>query len=82
MTATSNPRPRPTKVSANLVPRAVAALDLASEITGDSRTDVLNRAVQVYAYLVGMLEEGKHISVENPHYRDKGRSDVPVTGRI
>jgi hypothetical protein len=55
-----------TKVSANFVPRAMAALDLASEITGDSRTDVLNRAVQVYAYFAKMTEEGNLIFAENP----------------
>lgn len=59
-------QPELTKVSANFVPRAIAALDLASEITGDSRTDVLNRAVQVYAYLVKAADEGSLVFVENP----------------
>ena len=66
-------KPELTKVSANFVPRAMAALDLASQLTGDSRTDVLNRAVQVYAYLAKMMEEGNLIFVENPTTKAKDR---------
>uniref|UniRef100_UPI003F491CA3 hypothetical protein n=1 Tax=Actinoplanes sp. CA-084688 TaxID=3239901 RepID=UPI003F491CA3 len=63
----SRPRqPDLTKISANFVPRAVAALDLAAELTNDSRTDVLNRAVQAYAYLAKMIDDGNLIFVENP----------------
>jgi hypothetical protein len=71
-------RPEPTKheltkVSANFVPRAVQALELASALTGDSRTDVLNRAVQMYAYLAKMMEEGNLVFVENPTTHAKER---------
>jgi len=69
----SKRQPELTKVSANFVPRAVAALDLASEITGDTRTDVLNRAIQVYAYLAKVLEDGNRIFVENPTTGAKDR---------
>lgn len=41
-----------TRLTVNLVPRALAALDLAAEHTGDSRTDIVNRALQVYAAVV------------------------------
>lgn len=37
-----------TKVTVNLTPRAVEALDAASERTRDSKTDTINRALQVY----------------------------------
>lgn len=57
---------KPTKVSANFVNRAIAALEVASEITGDNQTDVLNRSVQVYAYIAKMVHEGKLIFVEDP----------------
>ncbi len=66
-------QPDLTKVSANFVPRAVAALDRASEITGDSRTDVLNCAVQMYAYLAKMMYDGHLIFVENPSTGTKER---------
>ncbi|WP_229799509.1 hypothetical protein, partial [Couchioplanes azureus] len=57
----------------NFVPRAIAALDVASEVTGDTRTDVLNRAVQFYAYLVKRAEEGMLIFVEDPKTGTKER---------
>lgn len=67
------PKPELTKVSANIVPRAMAALELASELTGDSRTDVINRAIQVYAYLAKQDKEGKLIFLENPSTGSKDR---------
>lgn len=38
-----------TMLTVNLVPKAYQALVDASEITGDSRTDTVNRALQRYA---------------------------------
>lgn len=40
-----------TKLTVNLIPRAVAALDAVALLTGDSKTDSVNRALQVYAFL-------------------------------
>ncbi len=62
-----------TKVSANFVNRALAALEIASEITGDNQTDVINRSVQVYAYIMKMMDEGKLIFVEDPKTGAKER---------
>ena len=54
--------PRPTgaltRVTANFTPRAMASLDRVSEQTGDSRTDVLNRAVMAYETMLNLIEEG------------------------
>jgi hypothetical protein len=48
-----------TRVTVNLNAPAAAALESASEMTGDSRTDTVNRALQVYAELVRLrVEEG------------------------
>jgi hypothetical protein len=38
-----------TKVSFNAIPRAVTAMELAATNAGLSRTDTLNRAIQLYA---------------------------------
>jgi hypothetical protein len=62
-----------TKVSANLVSRSIAALEVASKITGDNQTDVVNRSVQLYAYIVKLLEEGKLIFIEDPATGSKER---------
>lgn len=45
-----------TRVTVNLVPRSVAAMNAASEINGDNRTDSINRALQVYAYLMQEMQ--------------------------
>jgi len=63
---TKRSKPELTKISANFVNRAVVALELASEITGDNQTDVLNRSVQVYAYITKMIDDGKLIFMEDP----------------
>jgi hypothetical protein len=55
-----------TKVTANLVQRSVTALNAASSITGDNRTDVINRSLQIYSYLMKVLEEGKLVFVKDP----------------
>src|SRR3954469_3456113 len=62
-----------TKITANLVPRAVAALNQASETTRDNRTDVINRALQVYAYISDAIDQGKLIFVEDPKTGDRER---------
>jgi hypothetical protein len=41
-----------TKLTVNLVPRATDAVAWASACTGDTHTDVVNRALQVYAMVV------------------------------
>jgi hypothetical protein len=55
-----------TKVTANLIPRAVAAMNIACKLTSDNRTDVINRSLQVYAYLMKAVDEGKLLFVEDP----------------
>jgi hypothetical protein len=46
------------RVTANFTPRAMASLERVSARTGDSRTDVLNMAVQVFEAIVELVEEG------------------------
>jgi hypothetical protein len=47
-----------TRLTVNLVPRADKALTLATELTQDSRTDVVNRAIQLYAYVEHVMSRG------------------------
>lgn len=54
------------RVAANLTPRAVQALEQAIETTGDTQTDTINRAIQVYAYLEETLKNGGEIYTRNP----------------
>lgn len=47
----------PTKVTVRLTPKSVDALERAAEIGGLNRTDTINRAIQLYSYIVEMLAE-------------------------
>jgi hypothetical protein len=46
------------RVTVNLTPRSVKALDEVVTITQDTKTDVINRALQVYAYLEKIMKDG------------------------
>jgi hypothetical protein len=52
------------RVTVNLTPRSAQALELATQLTGDSKTDAINRAVQVYAFLERAIAEGGSIRVQ------------------
>ena len=39
------------RVTVNLTARSSKALQRLSDLTGDSKTDIINRALQIYAYL-------------------------------
>jgi hypothetical protein len=53
------------RLTINLVGRASKALALATEITGDSKTDTVNRAVQVYSYLLHKVDEGSTVVIRD-----------------
>lgn len=46
------------KLTVNLVPEAYGALLEASKVTGDTRTDVVNRALSLYAFVEARRSEG------------------------
>lgn len=62
-----------TRLTVNLVPRADKAMRLAAELTGDSRTDTVNRALQVYAYLEFITSQGGSIYVREEAGADLAR---------
>lgn len=47
-----------TKVSANFIPRSITALDAAAERLGDTRTETLNRSVQLYDLITAHIANG------------------------
>jgi hypothetical protein len=51
------------RVTVNLIPRASRALQAVSELTGDTKTDSINRAIQIYAYLEEVAARGGTIHV-------------------
>jgi hypothetical protein len=54
-----------TKLTVNLVPAAMTALELAALVTEDSRTDVVNRAIQVYEYLMNRVANGDEVIIRS-----------------
>lgn len=57
------PASRLTKVTVNLVPRAIGALEWIAGYTGYTKTDVINRALQLYAVVEQARELGKTLAV-------------------
>lgn len=55
-----------TKVSVNLTPRSVIALHVATALTEDNQTDVVNRAVQLYAYVCLLEKKGRLLFSDDP----------------
>jgi hypothetical protein len=53
------------RVTVNLTTRSSHALDEVVRLTGDSKTDSLNRAIQIYAYIEQVLQAGGSIYVRD-----------------
>ncbi|GAA1370333.1 hypothetical protein [Catellatospora chokoriensis] len=56
----------PTRVTANFTPRAMRALNDAMAATGDNRTDALNRAVGIHAFLLKYTQPDGTLHVLSP----------------
>jgi len=52
------------RVTVSLIPRASAALAAARTLTGGSKTDTVNRALQLYAYAEQVTAAGGRLLVE------------------
>jgi hypothetical protein len=50
--------PSPERVTVNLTTRTVRSLDRVVNLTSDTKTDSINRAIQVYAYLEEVMQNG------------------------
>jgi hypothetical protein len=55
------------RVTVNLTPRSSRALEDTAERSGNTKTDTINRAIQVYGYLEEILQSGGAVYVrEHP----------------
>lgn len=54
------------RVTVNLTPRSSKALAAVVDLTGDSRTDAINRAIQVYAFMEEVLNSDGDVLVRRP----------------
>ncbi len=57
--------PASERYSVTLVPPAVEAVNQLTAVTGLSKTDVINRAVQVYAFIEERLHGGSDLLLRN-----------------
>jgi hypothetical protein len=53
------------RVTVNLSARAARALELIIKLTGDSKTDAINRALQVYAYVEETTAGGGSLYIQD-----------------
>ncbi|MQY11467.1 hypothetical protein SRB5_15850 [Streptomyces sp. RB5] len=60
------PLPAAERYSVTLVPPAVAAVNKLTQSTGLSKTDVINRAVQLYAFVDEQLQNGSIVLIRHP----------------
>jgi hypothetical protein len=61
------------RLTVNLTGRASRALDVATEITGDTKTDAVNRALQIYAYMEQVVARGGSVYVREAEDSDLER---------
>ena len=59
------------RVTVNLIPRSSRALERAVELTADSKTVVINRALQLYAYLEETWSDGGEVVIKDRSGREK-----------
>ena len=55
-----------TRITVSLIPKASAALDEAAERTGLSKTDIVNRALQLYNHAESLQAAGTEILTRDP----------------
>ena len=58
--------PQLERVTINLIPRASDALREGMELTGHSKTDYINRAIQAYEYIVDVMSNGGAVLIREP----------------
>lgn len=46
------------RVTVNLTPRSVAALETLAKLTGETKTDIINKTLQIQAYLQEQIDNG------------------------
>jgi hypothetical protein len=53
------------RVTVNLTPRAWNALEATVQRTGDTKTDTINRALQIYNYIEEIMHSGGAVVVQD-----------------
>jgi hypothetical protein len=64
------------RITVNLIPRGWEALEQLEKLTGDSKTDIINRALQIYCYLLETTEGGGEVRVREPEDSEPQRVKI------
>ncbi|GAA1044454.1 MULTISPECIES: hypothetical protein [Streptomyces] len=71
MASAKGEQPKSVRYSVTLVPPAARAVDDLVEATGLNKADVINRAVQIYAFLEERMREGKVVLLRGPDEKEE-----------
>ena len=61
------------RITTSLTPRTAEELSAMREATGHSKSDLINRAISLYAFVTGQLEAGMELLVRNPETGESQR---------
>lgn len=64
------------RVTVNLTPRTSEALEQLAQITGESKTDMINKALQVFSYLQQLQRDGGAVYVREPGSKEVERLKI------
>lgn len=60
-----------TKLTINITPRAAAALDAAAATNDETKTSAVNRAIQTYAFLTRVVDDGWEVVLRDNDGREQ-----------
>jgi hypothetical protein len=63
----------PEKVTVNLTGRSAKALEEAVAATGNSKTEVINKALQIFGYILTQLDAGAVLYIRDPGSKEAER---------
>jgi hypothetical protein len=61
------------RITVNLTSRSSSALEFTVRLCGDTKTDTINRAIQIYAYLEQVIRDGGSVHVREQSSRELER---------
>ena len=61
------------RMTVSLIPRTVEELEQLTEKTGMSKTDIVNRAISLYAFVTQQLDSGQELLVRDLQSREVQR---------
>jgi hypothetical protein len=64
------------RVTVNLTGRSSRALEAATDLSGDTKTDIINRALQIYAFLENVRAQGGSIHVRESAGGELSRIEI------